>query len=49
MADLVFYHRYLQGMEKANKYCDINHDGTEDVFDLIALRRILTERLATST
>ncbi|MBR6996419.1 MAG: hypothetical protein IKH96_10445 [Ruminococcus sp.] len=41
VADLVFYHLYLHGKVKISRSCDLNDDGTEDVFDLVELRNIL--------
>ena len=46
VADLVYYHLYLNGKVKLTRSCDLNGDGTEDVFDLISLRKILIELMS---
>ena len=49
VGDLVYLQRVLLGIEKSPEYsCDFNGDGVNDIFDMIALRKLLVKMMNSS-
>ncbi|WP_303799852.1 leucine-rich repeat protein [Ruminococcus flavefaciens] len=49
VGDLVYLQRVLLGIEKSPEYsCDFNGDGVNDIFDMIALRKLLVRIMNSS-
>ena len=46
VADLVFCQRYVLGIEKTTYNCDYNGDGVVDVFDIIAMRKLILQNMS---
>ena len=49
VGDLVYLQRVLLGIERSPEYsCDFNGDGVNDIFDMIALRKLLVKMMNSS-